>query len=713
MILLLALIILLSGCFSAQEERLGPVTIEYWHAYPEHEPFLNQMVEEFNQEYPDIQINIQYRGYSYEQIRRMILLGLGKGDFPTLAVLEPTFLASFAESGLLEDLNPYLEEDKIDKSDFYEPALTGYAYKDMQAGLPLLLSANVYFYNKDLLEQLNQAPPQTWQQLEELGQALQQAKTAGDISTRHAFGVSGDKWMFEPWMINGGTEIVTDDGKTGLTGDGLNFIHKLKQWQDDKIMYFDESTEALQVLFSYQNLLLTPGSSSNISRMKEENADRFEVGTMLMPGDKQAVSQIGGLGMVMLSPASEQKKKAAWKFMQHVTSAQRNIRWAEQTGYLPFRKSALETEEGTAYLKENPEIADIMEQMDRVVPRLQHPYYGELSKLYDSALSKVLLEDEEAETVYTETADKMNQVLAQYADLPLEPAGEAQSGMRTEDIFDQNQYNDQLTIRYLDMKSERFSGDAILIRTPDGMTALIDAGLPEVGAQVVEYLKKLGIDKLDAAFNTHTHEDHIGGFPTLLRDIQVERFYMAQMETPWWDYFSDTMKLIEEKNIELIYPEEGDRLMLGDEVSIEVLNPPQGSLPEALTGTFDMVNDINDHSLVLRMTYGNRTFLFTGDIYKRQERLLVEQYGDKLKSDYLHAGHHGFMDSSAPSFLAAVDPEISVMSNSNFTNLPLKVRYEHLGIDTYTIGFHGNILVASDGETIEVITEKDFPFLTQ
>ncbi|TNJ63515.1 MBL fold metallo-hydrolase [Paenibacillus hemerocallicola] len=93
-------------------------------------------------------------------------------------------------------------------------------------------------------------------------------------------------------------------------------------------------------------------------------------------------------------------------------------------------------------------------------------------------------------------------------------------------IFATKPYRGLLTVRYLDLQHAEASGDSIVVQSPDGKTMLIDAGTPAVGPQVVTYLDRLGIDKIDIAVNTHPHPDHIGGFESVFRAKTVDLFYL-------------------------------------------------------------------------------------------------------------------------------------------------------------------------------------------
>lgn len=277
--------------------------------------------------------------------------------------------------------------------------------------------------------------------------------------------------------------------------------------------------------------------------------------------------------------------------------------------------------------------------------------------------------------------------------------------MRSEEVFDSAKFNELFTVRYFHLQHPSHPGDSILIQTPDGRSMLIDAGAPHVDLQLVRYLQQLGVESIDAVVATHPHSDHIGGFPLVLKAFDIGRFYLLDIYNDRF-YYHDMMKAIEREEVEHEYLEGGMSFKLGDEVTVEVLHPAAGVLPEAAE---DLEEEwmINHFSLVLKVTYKDTTFLFTGDIFSKQELELVDAYGEELKADFLHVPHHGNASSSSLPFIQTVAPQVAVMG-SNIFEIGLVNRYENEGIDVYLTEMHGNILIISDGEQLEVMTEKDW-----
>jgi len=280
-----------------------------------------------------------------------------------------------------------------------------------------------------------------------------------------------------------------------------------------------------------------------------------------------------------------------------------------------------------------------------------------------------------------------------------------QEAYSPEDVLNPDKFNDQLTIRYFYLPSdEEKSGDAALIRTPDGVTMMVDAGVPKTGPYVDQYLDKLGIDKIDVAVMTHPHYDHIGGYTTLMHTKEIGKAYTTRVPHDTATYRT-VESLIQEKNIPREYLEDGHEFMLGEHVKVQVLNPPKGTTDEPLTAT----SHINNTSFVLKMTYKDKTFLFTGDLYKAGESDVLERHAEFLDADFMDAPHHGDTTSNSSAFIDAVSPDVVVFSTNIFQSLRVEERYKSKGADVYVTGLNGNILITSDGTDLNVITEKERP----
>lgn len=246
----------------------------------------------------------------------------------------------------------------------------------------------------------------------------------------------------------------------------------------------------------------------------------------------------------------------------------------------------------------------------------------------------------------------------------------------------------KLTVSYIDVGQ----GDSIFIQTPSGKTMLIDAGVPEMGSRVVDYIRSRGVNKIDILVGTHPHADHIGGIPAVIENFQIGKFYMPKVITTT-NTFEDVLKAAKAKGLSINVAKAGVVLDLGNEVKAQMLAPNSSHY-----------DDLNNYSAVIKITYKNTAFLFTGDAEKESEEEMLSR-GYDLKADVLKVGHHGSSSATTWAFLKAVSPKYAVISvgKGNDYGHPHKETMEKLkslGITVYRTDECGTVVAVSDGRTI-------------
>lgn len=248
-----------------------------------------------------------------------------------------------------------------------------------------------------------------------------------------------------------------------------------------------------------------------------------------------------------------------------------------------------------------------------------------------------------------------------------------------------------LIIHYVDVGQ----GDCILIGQ-NNEYVLIDAGNNEDGELLVDYFKQLGIEKFKYVIGTHAHEDHIGGIDNIINNFELEHFYMPDVITTT-KTFEDVLDALLAKKKAFETPNIGDTFKLND-ASFEVLYLGKDK------------SDLNNTSIVLKLTYKNTTYLFMGDATSKVEKILLDNEVN-LNSDVLKVGHHGSQYSSTAAFLKQVSPSYAVIQvgENNDYDHPKEItlnKLEKLKTLTYRTDKHGTIILTSDGENISFETIK-------
>ena len=248
-------------------------------------------------------------------------------------------------------------------------------------------------------------------------------------------------------------------------------------------------------------------------------------------------------------------------------------------------------------------------------------------------------------------------------------------------------------------------GDAILITTPSNQHILVDGGpSPEQVTHELGERLPFWDRSIDLVVLTHAHDDHVTGLVEVLR-----RYHVGEVLEPCFPHtssaYAEWLGLIEEKGIECTCAQPGQQIDLGDGAIMEVLNPPR----EFLEGTD---SDLDNNGMVLRLSMGDISFLLTADLYADGERYLLDQ-GVEFRSTVLKVAHHGSDTSTTPGFLAAVAPQVAVISAGaeNPFGHPSSEVMERLDerLDEnyiYLTSEDGTITFTTDGERLWVETER-------
>ena len=243
-----------------------------------------------------------------------------------------------------------------------------------------------------------------------------------------------------------------------------------------------------------------------------------------------------------------------------------------------------------------------------------------------------------------------------------------------------------LIIDYIDVGQ----GDSILIRQGDS-AMLIDGGTSECKDSLLSFLQSENIDRFEYIVGTHAHEDHIGSLDDVVNSYDFDTFLFPKSTTTTKN-FENLVLAVQAKDKKFTTPEVGKTYELGDAV-FQILAPNS-----------DSYSSLNNYSIVIKLTYGQNTFLFTGDAESISESEMLDK-GIDVSADVLKVGHHGSTTSTSKKFLEAVNPKYAVIScgQNNTYKHPTRTtmtKFQNAGIPVYRTDESGTIECISDGTTI-------------
>ncbi len=255
------------------------------------------------------------------------------------------------------------------------------------------------------------------------------------------------------------------------------------------------------------------------------------------------------------------------------------------------------------------------------------------------------------------------------------------------DIPDDFEHSGELAVHFLDVGQ----GDSIFIEMPDSKTMLIDAGVNMLGKSILSYINSLGYSKIDYLVATHPHADHIGSMSYIVKHADIGEIYMPRVAASTKTY-ENLLEAISDKGLKIKSANAGVSIIDTDDFDVDILAPR----------TIDE-DDLNNCSAVLKMTYCETSFLFTGDAETEE----LSQITDDVSADVLKVGHHGSRTSTTKEFLERVQPEIAVISlgEDNEYGHPHRSTLKYLGkidAEIYRTDEDGTVTVTSDGENIAV-----------
>ena len=246
-------------------------------------------------------------------------------------------------------------------------------------------------------------------------------------------------------------------------------------------------------------------------------------------------------------------------------------------------------------------------------------------------------------------------------------------------------------IHYLDVGQ----GDSIFIELPQNKSMLIDASTGAYGEGIADYIEDKGYSKIDYLVATHPHADHIGGMEDVVEEFEIGEIYMPKASTTTKTY-KNLLTAIKKKGNKINTAKAGVSIYSGSGINIQILAPNSTSY-----------EDLNNYSVVIKLTYGKKSFLFMGDA----EMLSEDEITADVSADILKVGHHGSSTSTSEDFINRVNPEYAVIScgKDNSYGHPHKETMATLkkyDVEVLRTDTMGTIIATTDGTDLEITKDN-------
>ena len=388
------------------EEAEGRTRVVFWSAFAEKNgEALQKLVDDFNASQEDIFIENQFQG-TYEETAQKLATALAAQQIPDMAVLSEVTWNRFFLDDTLEPLTSYFSGGDPDPEDYVE-SLIGEGTREGEIWwVPFARSTPLLYYNRDMFAQvgLPDRGPETWDELREWGRDI---VLLSDNPKAHAFTNAAryNAWYFHGnvWQWGGN---YSDENFNALIGEApaveagefaRRLIHEdeLAYAADDQTLDFANGLAA--------TIMDSTGALGSIT-----SSAQFEVGTAMLPEQREFGCPTGGAGLAILAAAPDDRKQAAFEFIKFAAQPENIAFWSKATGYMPVTKSAQESSEMQSYFQENPNFKVAVDQLPDTQPQdTARTIIPNGDTTIGTGLERIFVSNEPAEAVFGEVAQQL------------------------------------------------------------------------------------------------------------------------------------------------------------------------------------------------------------------------------------------------------------------------------------------------------------------
>jgi sn-glycerol 3-phosphate transport system substrate-binding protein len=362
---------------AGQPAFAAPVEITFWHSLAKKgTEAVNEIVGKFNASQGDYKVKAEYTG-NYDDTTTKLQAAIPAGQAPDLMMLEVTRYGLFADSGVLEPLDPYLQKEGAEFLSQYQTfALEGPKYLGKSYVLPFNVSTPVMYYNKDAFKAAGldpNAPPKTWDELRAMSTKLT-VRQGSDVKQWGVIGLGQFvRWAFVAqaggeWVDPKDNSVLMDSkASIGAYTYMADLIRKDKVSPESAAI--DEKLGAQY--FTSGQAAINFDSTGGFGAFR--SAVKFDLGVAPLPCGVKCAAPIGGATIGINSASDDAHKKGAWAFLKFISQPEINAITFVQTGYLPIMKKTADVESARKAIAEEPGYSVAIKQLDVAFVRSRPP----------------------------------------------------------------------------------------------------------------------------------------------------------------------------------------------------------------------------------------------------------------------------------------------------------------------------------------------------
>jgi len=400
--------------FSGSNLFAKKIELEFWHSLGFHvKKIVEDMTAEYNRNHPGIEVKPVFQG-GFEEMQVKMMASAVTRQLPDVAQIQIEYMDAYIQNGLVEPIDEILPQEE--KEDILEILWRLVSREGIIYGVPMCISTDVFFYNENIFLSAGldpEKPPQTWEEMIEMGKKLTRDTDRDGVPDIYGvmFWLNGIYGLAPLLWANGGDILSENKNRIDLTSPqmiktvsmirDLVFTYKImpRQWTDW------ESGQA----FLSGKLAMGWFSSSVITYGERNFPWKLKVAFMPMINGRR-FSTLGGSALVCFS-RSRSRKRAAYDFIFWLTNRENTIKLHQNVGFIPVRKSAINSLELRAFHRQNPNYEVPIQSLKYGKPLPHHAEFFKINQELKEMLQKIILEQADPAQELEKTERRINQFL--------------------------------------------------------------------------------------------------------------------------------------------------------------------------------------------------------------------------------------------------------------------------------------------------------------